>query len=270
MNEFHFDVRTDKDLGSETFVRNLLTAWCNELDKLLSPEFFDLGEPIGRSFAKEGLEVAVRTWVDNGMPLLLKRRSKPKFEANIDWRRNKGLDPRPYPWSCTVWQSLAAGDELAIHLFRFLIRVFEPAFGHISTYDDHRAKHFITFKDRTGQAEEYHGLDVGEKLPGIYWVTYFGPWAVEKIGKDRFSSLKAHKVEPINSGYLVFAYSSIKEVEALAAREAEGRIVDHLGRVNFFDKTLVDIEALITDPETAAMVEKKIMNLKEKRSLLTT
>jgi hypothetical protein len=265
MNEFHFDVRTDKDLGSEDFVRSLLTAWCHELDKPLSPEFFDLGEPVRRSFAKEGLETAVRTWVDNGMPLLLKRRSKPKFEAAIDWRRNKGLDPRLFPWSCTVWLSLAAGDELALELFRFLIKYFEPAFGHISTYDDHRTKHFITFEDRGGQTEMYTGLDVGETLPGVYWATYFGSWSVEKVGRDRFSNLKAYKVEPINSGYLVLAYRSIKEVGTLAAQEAEERITDHLGRANFFDKSLVDIETLREDPETAAMVEKKIIELKEKR-----
>jgi hypothetical protein len=152
-----------------------------------------------------------------------------------------------------------------LELFRFLIKYFEPAFGHISTYDDHRTKHFITFEDRGGQTEMYTGLDVGETLPGVYWATYFGSWSVEKVGRDRFSNLKAYKVEPINSGYLVLAYRSIKEVGTLAAQEAEERITDHLGRANFFDKSLVDIETLREDPETAAMVEKKIIELKEKR-----
>jgi hypothetical protein len=266
MSEYDINVRTDKDIGSEHFVRDLLSAWCGELDVRLRPEFFGLGEPIRRSIAKEGIEAAVRTWVDSGMSVLLRRRSKPKFEASIEWwRREKSLDPRPFPWGCSVTLSLSAGDELALKLFRFLIRYFEPAFGHISTYDDRRAKHFITYEDRVGQAEQYVGMDVGETLPGVYWVTYFGPWSVKKVGEDRFATLKAYKVEPINSGYLVYAYSTVKEAGSSAAQEAENQIMNHLGRANFFDKALVNIEALKTDLETAEIIEKKITEVKEKR-----
>lgn len=266
MSEYHIDVRTNKDIGSEHFVRAFLSDWCSELDVRLRPERFDLGEPIRRHFAEEGIESAIRLWVDGGMALLLKRVSKPKFEASIEWwRRDKSLDLRPFPWSCTVWLHPSASEELALELFRFLVRFFEPSFGHISTYDDHRAKHFITFEDHGMQAEQYIGLDVGETLPGIYWATYFGPWSVKKVGKERFITLKACKAEPIDGGYLVFAYGTVKEAGTLAAREAEIQIMNHLGRTNFFDKALVDVEALKMDPETAELIEKKVAEVKEKK-----
>jgi len=77
--------------------------------------------------------------------------------------------------------------------------------------------------------------------------------------------LSAYKVDSINSGYLVFAYSSIKEIGTLVAQESENQIVNHLGRVNFFDKASINIEALKARPETVDMNEKKIIEVKEKR-----
>lgn len=263
--EYYLKVLTNKDLGSEQFVHSLLEAWCNNLDTRLQPERFDLGEPIRRSFAEEGIQAAVNTWVSNGMPLMLKRRKKPKFEVDIEWRRRKGLDPRPFPWSCTVWLDFSAGDELALNLLRFLINHFEPVFGYVSTYDDNRDKHFITFKDRVGQTEMYVGLDIRNTLPGIYWATYFGHWAVSKIGKKRFTVLEAENAEPIGGGYLILAYHSCAESGSRVAHEAEDRIKGHLGKSHFFNKENVNIESLKLDPETVAVIESRIRELKKNK-----
>ncbi len=122
-----------------------------------------------------------------------------------------GSDPRLFPWSCIVWLSPSAGDELSLKLLHFLIRHFEPAFGFITTNEDHRDKHFLSFEDIDGVTEMYVGQDIlenEETLPGVCWLTYFGPWAVERIGNERFADLKAEKVKSIDGGYLVQAYGS--------------------------------------------------------------
>ncbi len=270
-------VKTDKNLGSREFASALLGSWTSQIDSRLRPEFFDLGEPIRRSLEKEGVEAALDLWTSNQMPVLLRRRTKPTLEADITWRPTKGKDPRPYPWGCTAWLNRSAGDDLAVTLFRFLIDHFKPAFGSISTEEDSRAKHWVTFEDRGGRSERYMGLDVGrfttittdygkEVLPGVYWLTYFGPGAVAILGGDgRFAHLKAHKVEKVGVGYLVWAYPSISEMGTPAALQAEAAIRQQLGPDRFFDKAQVDIESLRTDEVTAARVERKVEQIKAAR-----
>lgn len=265
MKRYLLEVKTNKNIGDERWLRGLLTEWCEKLDETLLPERFDLGEPVRRRFADEGIEGAVRLSVHSGISLMLARVSKPKFLVDIHWRLEKGLDPRPFPWSCTVWLDFSAGDERTLSLFRFLIQHFEPAFGFVSTEDDDRDKHFIAFDDIGGRTELHVGQDVGDTLPGVYWVTYFGPWAVEKIGKERFAELKAEQVEPIDGGSLVQAYKSASEAGSPLAREAETRIINQLGKQHFFNKATVNIEALKTGPEEAALVEEKIRELKAKK-----
>jgi hypothetical protein len=265
-NEYHLKVQTNKNLGSEAFVRGLLTQWCSALNERLRPEFFDLGEPMRRSFASEGIEAAVSAWISSGMGLLLRRRSRPKFEVSIEWfRKEESKDPRLFPWSCTVWMSKTAGDNLVLELFQFLLKSFEPAFGHATTYEDYRQKHFISFEDRNEIVEKYVGTEIGETLPGVYWVTYFGPWAVDKIGKSRFAKLKAEKVESIDAGYLVQPYSKASEAGNSLARKAETQIINQLGKEHFFNKAFVDVETLRSTPEEAALVEEKIKELKTKK-----
>lgn len=263
-HRYVLEVKTSKHLATEPFVRELLEAWCTDIEPRLRPEFFSLGEPVRRSFEQEGVQEAVHTWLANQAPLMLRRKGEPDFLADIEWRPEKGKDPRPYPWGCTVWLGRSAGDELAIRFFRFLVDHFDPAFGSITTEHDSKAKHWITWEDRLGKAEKLVGLDVTAVLPGIYWVTYLGPGAMKLLGRESLRSLKAHRVEPYGDGCLVWAYESINEA-ASAARKAEIEIVQQLGKEHFFDKDQVNVEALKTDEVTAAQVERKIEQIKATR-----
>jgi len=275
-NDYVLEVKTARELGSEIFVYSLLTTWCTQLHPKLAPEFFALGEPIRRKFEDEGIEGAARLWLAHQMPLMLRRRSKPRFVAGIKWRAEKGEDPRPYPWGCHVFLDRSAGDDLALVLFRFLIDRFEPAFGSISTEEDSRSKHLVVWEDRGGSAEQYMGLDVGrfftirrdygrEVLPGVYWVTYFGPGALEIVGKAPFQHMKADRVEKLGDGYLVQAYPSATAVGSEAAHQAEREIREQLGKEHFFDKSQVDVESLNMDEVTGARVERKIKEIKAAR-----
>lgn len=269
-NDYNIKILTNKDLGDPDFVRNLMNTWYYGLDSKLKPEFFGLGEPVRHSFAEKGLEVAVKSWIKEGMGLLLRRRGQFGYSATIDWwRRDKKLDERLFPWSCTVYLRRKSGDGLALKYFKFLIEWFEPAFGFLSTNKQVDDKHFVTFEDSTGTTETYEGLDILEKeerLPGIYWATYFGPWAVKKIRKAQFLNLQAERIDYLNGGYLVVAYGSSAEIGTSSAHKAENKIIDKSGRKHFFDKTLADIESLKTDAKEAEIIEKKIEELKVKKA----
>jgi len=89
-------------------------------------------------------------------------------------------------------------------------------------------------------------------------LTHFGPGAIAILGDDCFAGLRAHKVEKIGAGYLVWAYPSVSEAGTPAALEAEATIMGHFGKEHFFDKNLANVDGLKTDEVTAARVERKI------------
>ncbi len=268
-------VKTDRELGTTEFAYDLLTSWF-ELPSELHPDHFDSGEPVRRRFETEGIQGAVRLWAKTGMPLHLTRRPKPRMSAAMSWRAVKGKDPRPFPWGCTVWLSRTAGDHLALVLFRFLLDRFSTSFGWITTEEDLRSKHLVTYPDCGGVAEVYMGLDVGrfvtvtmdygrEILPGVYWVTYFGPGAMAVLGYERLTQLEAYGIERVGEGILVSAYPSSREIGTPLGLRAEASIRDQLGRERFFDKTYVDVEGLKTDAVTAAKAERRIQGIKADR-----
>lgn len=266
-DDYNIRVITNKDLGDPDFIKNLLEAWHSEVDSNLKPEFFGLGEPVRHNFAEKGIEAAIKMWITEGMGLLLRRRgSSFGYLATIDWwRRDKTLDKRLFPWSCNIYLRRKAGDEVAYEFFKFLIKWFDPAFGYLSTNEQIDEKHFITFEDVTGQTEQYEGLDLGKTLPGLYWITYFGPWAITRIGEDRFQNLEAEKIERVCEGNLVVAYPSSKEIGNPVASDIEKRIVNKLGRRYFFDKSKIDIESLKDESEEAEIIEKKVEEAKLKK-----
>src|SRR5438270_12162878 len=102
------------------------------------------------------------------MGLLLNRHSRPKISITFDWRRNLGLDSRPFPWSCFGWLARNAGDDLAERLFRLLIVELKPAFGFITPDAEVRRKHYFQSETPAGVYQKFMGLDVGNTLPGVY------------------------------------------------------------------------------------------------------
>lgn len=261
-NDYVLDVLTDKNLGSSTFANELLDQWCGRVRPELRPEFFASGEPVKRRIAVEGIEAAVQEWVSNQSPVMLRRGKAPRFLVSIDWRAEKGLDTRPFPWSCTVWLDSSASEELVVELFSMLLKEFEPAFGSVSTQEDRRKKHRVVFQDRIGEVEKNVGQDIGDTLPGIYWMTYLGAPAVRMIGEERLAELRPDRVERLENGYLIRAFDRLSEIGAPSAVEAEERIATVLGRERFFDKGRVDIESLRMSAGSAKAIEAQIAAMK--------
>lgn len=239
---------TRKNLSSCNFVKNFLKLWM-ELDPDLAPDRYDLGEPVRKPLNKSTYNYAVETWISD-MPLMLKRIAKPKFICDISWRKNIGMDWRPFPFGMTLWLNLEAGDRKAIKLFRFLIKQLEPAFALISTDDDYRKKHFIQYDHKWGKTEEFVGTDVGEEprglwtgiFPGVYWQTYFGQWPIELIGQKKFEALD--NLESFEGGLLMKVYPSSDQCNTQEGKEKEDAIKSLLGKELFFDRSRINYEAL--------------------------
>ena len=231
MNDYYLKFITNKNIGSEEFATLLLNEWYYEFDEKLRPERFGYGEPIRYPIAEYGLNAVIAKW-----PVQLKRISHPKYDIDVNWRPQKGLDEREFPWACTIWLKKRAEDALTIKLFEFIVRYFEPAFGLVTTEAHNEEKNRIKCKSKILGCltkEYYIGMDITDTLPGIYWLTYFNNKIIDRIGCDKFNSLMPFKRWNYHDGIIIQAYDKCFDVNAVAEEE----IVKHLGEKMFFDKT---------------------------------
>ncbi len=258
---FGLNVRTSKNLGDEDFVRTFLGSWLAGGRDLLAPEYFDVGEPIRRSFEKEGLEAAVKLWIED-MPLMVSRRSRPRMWAEAFWSKNHGKHRGLFPWGCFASISKGVSDKRLLNLFRFFIEHFEPAYGKCTTSSDSKQKNHLTLKEECGTSEQWIGTRVGSTFPGLYWATYFGPWSLDKIGRERFKNLPAHAVEELGGGYLVIAYPKSEQTCTPEAHAIEKRIKEQLGEDHFFDRATINLDDYRTSPKVEAEVNRQIAEMK--------
>ena len=250
-NRYLLEVKTNKRLDA-TFGATLLRAWRDALPESLQLDRFDAGEPVRRHLTEEGDGAVTNLWAELGIPVMLARAVSPRLLMDMSWRENRGVDPRPFPWSCTVWLERKAGDSLARAMFRFLISQFEPAFGLLTTEADARAKHWFRFNEPDGgSVEAMRGLDVTSVLPGVYWHTFFGAPAVALLGAER-SAFVATDAEPLQGGYLVRAYDNSELAGTPSAVTAEGSLIEAFGASKFFHRTLITSAAELRMPPLQA------------------
>lgn len=230
MNKYFIEVKTDKNIGSKEFATAFLNELYYNLDEKLKPERFNGFEPIRHSIAEFGLETVIEKW-----PQMLKRVSDPKYDFDYNWRTEKGLDKREFPWSCMVWQNKKAGDALVIKFFEFIIRHFDPAFGFVATWNHHEERNRIKCKSKLkGCISEafFTGTDVTETFPGIFWLTYFSNNMMARIGREKFDSLQVLKSWKYHDGIIIQAYEKCFDENMVA----ENNIIDQLGSELFFNK----------------------------------
>lgn len=240
--DFIISLDTDKEIGSEAFARTFLDAWLNHPVEAIRPERFGRGEPVRKLITDVSFDELVEHWCR--WALLFTRRTKPRMTVDLAWRREKGLDPRPFPWGLTAWLAKSAGPAAARAMFELVVEHFEPAFAHLTTQTESRRKHFMKRPhyingQYVGVAEAFVGHHVMDTLPGIYWQTYFGPPAIARIGEERFHSIPCGRLERLGRGYVITAYDDLAMIGTLEAQEREEAIRQHLGAKRFFDVTTV-------------------------------
>lgn len=258
MSDFIISVSCDKDFSQAAAITDFIGCWLNHPRRTIRPDRYDFGEPIKKTLSECNLHELVDDWLSEGRAVMLKRTKKPRFVADIKWRRKKGKDERLFPWGCTIWLNKLAGDLVAEELLRFLISKLDPAFAYISDEEDQKNKHFIRYNDRVGMVEQYVGLDVGETLPGVYWKTYLGKWAIDKLGGwtivGKLKNISTH----FDTGLLISAYPESSSIEASDKLKLEDQIIQTLGKGHFFDKRNFDSSNLALDKKNADIINTKV------------
>src|SRR5262249_38790595 len=97
------------------------------------------------------------------------------------------------------------------------------------------------------------GRDVRRSLPGLFWLNAFGPPYVELIGRDTLTTAPATTGQR-GANAVVELYPSPGEWETASGRNAHTRVLGHLGRGFFYDRTAPHRETTAPDfglPEPA-------------------
>lgn len=236
--DFKVSLDTDKVIGSESFARDFLAAWLNHPIEAIRPERFDRGEPVRKLIAEATFDQLVAEWCK--WAIMFTRKTKPRMNFSLNWRREKGKDPRPFPWGLVAWIDKSAEPTIARAFFDFVVEKFEPAFADLTTQADSKQKHFTKWPHYVngrlmGMAEAFKGHHVLDTLPGVYWVTYFGPGAIERVGEERLLSIPIGRVERLGQGLVVTAYDDAAEIGTERAIAQENLIRRHVGEEHFFD-----------------------------------
>lgn len=237
MDKIYIRILTNKNLGDQKFVSDFLEDWFVNF-KQLSPERYAHGEPVNKKIDPNRLEELEREW-QTPPSLMFKRVSSPKYLLDLNWRLNKGKDPRPYPWSIKLYLNYKQGKKYTEEFFDFLIRWFEPAYGYVTLDSDESYKHnnalIPQFRNGryVGKGKNYWGADIGDTLPGVYWLTYISNKILEPSAMKKLDDVTIKKYA--NQGRTIQLYDSVDLIGSIEARIIEKRIVDKLGSSKFFD-----------------------------------
>ena len=236
-SSFVVSLDTDKTFNDERFARAFLFAWLNHPLEAVRPERWSRGEPVRRPIVSVEFDLLVAEWCKAA--LMFKRVSRPRMTVSLNWRRNRGLDPRPYPWGLTAWLD-SGGSAVPKAFLELAVAHFQPAFASVTKEEDSRRKHFTRRPHNVGGrqigvAEEFRGHHVLKTLPGIYWLTYLGPPAIEQLGEKALCSLPTGRLERFGQGYLLTAYDDPSLIGSEGARVIESEIIEWLGKDRFFD-----------------------------------
>jgi len=262
-NDYLIVAKGTEKLGDHVAVSRFLERWMSLSDVQFRPEKYDFGEPLRRSLTLETLPDAVSEWMKSGRAFMFGRTKKPKYLVDVQWRRDQGLDNRMFPWGCSIWLDRAVGDANAEMLFRLLIECVDPVFAYATTEDDERAKHFVRIKDRVGTIEKYVGLEIEHQLPGVYWRTYFGSWAIDLLGGiEPFNDLTCPVVK-LDGGRVVRPFEASEDANCGTSISAEAALYAALGEQHFFSLSQFQASSIKVDDVTADAIEKAVAATKQ-------
>ena len=202
-------------------------------DEPFVPSRYGSHEPLRSTFDASDLIFPARMLSERPRTLLLQR-VRPRYDAFLTWMIDRD---RPWLWNidfAAAWlQPKLCGP---LRLTEFLVAVcteFPPVFAGCATSGDRSLKHTVR---RPGEHIEGMILNPGEGLPGIYWLTFFGPDLVAFFGRKRLLALDVHRIfDRGDSGVGILLQESPIEGTPELRRERESAVVAALGAEYFFD-----------------------------------
>jgi len=201
------------------------------------PSRYGAYEPLRTPFDAGALLAPARMLSDRPCDLFLKR-SRPSMEASLTWKAGRA---RPWIWSVrmsSAWMkpSTCAPARLTTFLVELCAR-FPPVFAICATTADLARQHTV-YSPTTGEDLGMRGLVLGpgEGLPGVCWLTFFGPELVAFFGRERLLSLDVHRVfDRGPSGVGVLLQESPHAGTPVTRQRLESAVVAALGQEFFFE-----------------------------------
>ena len=230
--------RSECDMSDMRFANRFLRRVFEMCGEDLAPTHFNGWEPINKSFAGEGIEGALAFWKrvsPDGGTMYLKRRPSPQYVIMLDWVSKLSLNRERFHAIADVSFNSTRCEDLATRFLALLIEVLSPPFAKSAIDSDVERKHLLITQEANVQTEQFIGVIPGDYIPGIYWKTYLGPWAVDRVGRRRIETLPVGEVTKMGEGYLITAYPHATHAGTEYAMELEIQIRRHLGEQHFFD-----------------------------------
>lgn len=256
------DVKLEEDVKTLIFGRatfNTVDSARVILDYLLkggpfTPQYWGALPPLRKPFDEEHLDDATRLLVNQrkqGLTpdtpsgdIFLERRKAPKSRYRVEWSRgpNTAISKSSYIVDAKTLHQKTRLDEWLSFMLP-LTQIHQALFAALyldAEWEDHNVIRYKTWRlpdwpngyMRVGGG----GTDLRDELPGIYWGTYFGPFYVDWLGRERFDDLPVVTRQELPNGGIFFTTANTPfEWNMPETRARQEAIRQQLGTDVFFD-----------------------------------
>lgn len=239
-NTFRMTLYTAQQLLDKETFRKL---W-NLLDtKIVSPLRYDSVERAKIPFSRDAIDSATELY--QNYRLLFVRGGKDNFLAVFS-------EETPSLSKWTFWLDVRSmRGEKAKYWLEWLFHLcgeLPILYGFACSTEEYDAKHTTVeiLPDALGYATSTVGVSTAEfyqYLPGLYWLSIFGPELVQEFGKSRLLMLPGVKSFAIGSMQVAIWFDEPVLPEKKELRlKAESHIADLIGPQFFFDRNRTDLK----------------------------
>lgn len=253
-NELVIELFSDRQLTHQV-ARNQITTLSTFANGLFRPDRCDVYEPIREPFELTNIDRPV-SWLTRPTGQFMYKKGKPAHI--LGWISNRvpgevwvsegtgkpahRVENRQTPRFINTWTMYFDGRwakktgieqirQLALELFR----ISESEFGFLTTLEDLDSKNYLITQMGAGRSMRYEGKDPEFGIPGLYWMTFFGPQLARTLSLDK---LNQHPVSvqklPRNAAFLQFGDTpDTCQNETTLSEQRE--IIEILGVEMFFD-----------------------------------
>lgn len=214
----------------------------------LSPDVFDVSEPIRKSWTSRG--GFVDAWKQQSKnyygQVLFQRMKDPAYYGGVTFRfgPDRKLDNKPPFHGLSIYslkESECRGDRRSrfIELGDRLFDELEMDYGFICLNDEYDAKNIVKdvhHSDGTLEPRKVVGMNWPYCLPGLYWINYFGRRYLEQGFAKNLLIESPGTVEVIDNGVRLQSGDDPHSYASNEAWRTERKTQQVLGASWFFDR----------------------------------